>query len=93
MLPIGSRIDEPITCHLGGGFSTILVTACVRCYAVLNNVIYKVRINEMDETQPKIQYWSFTILFPLPSFDNDFSNLTRHQLELVRWSFLLLNRF
>ena len=49
---------------LGGGFPTILVTACVRCYAVLNIVIYKVRINEMDETQPKVQYWSFKILFP-----------------------------
>ena len=66
VLLIGLRIDESITCHWAVAFlpSWLLLVFDVLLYLTLIFVIYKVRMNKMDETRPKVQYWAFTILFP-----------------------------
>ena len=66
ILFIGLRIDESITWHWAVAFlpSWLLLVFDVMLYLTLIFVIYKVRINKMGETRPKVQYWSFTILFP-----------------------------
>ena len=71
ILFIGLRIDSLVSWHWASTLtpSWILIILDVILYILLISIIYKVHISKKGEngakTRTKVQYWSFTILFPI----------------------------
>ena len=74
VLFIGLRVDTLVNWHWASTLtpSWILLVLNVFLYFLLVSVIYKLRISRKGEhaakTRTKVQFWSFTILFPIFHF-------------------------
>ncbi|KAI6648942.1 putative membrane protein [Oopsacas minuta] len=70
VLFLGLRVDTIVTWHWANTFipSWLLLVVDIFLYITLVLIIYKIRIGRIGEhrakTRIKVQFWSFTILFP-----------------------------
>ena len=71
ILFIGLRVDSLVSWHWASTFvpSWLLIILDVFLYIVIVSIIYKIHISKKGEnaakTRTKVQFWSFTILFPI----------------------------